>query len=156
MIKATVVLAVAWMIIPRLRARSAAERHLVWTSALGIAALLPWLGEVVPAWRPHWAQNFSAVLPGAIENRRHDIECHEQGKADHHQVCRRRLEPKPGAQQGEGDGETGEARHHDKQSRRDGQDRQHGEHLNDLATGRPAALRDEPVEREALSLRRAG
>ncbi|HEX5109247.1 MAG TPA: M56 family metallopeptidase [Vicinamibacterales bacterium] len=67
MIKATVVLAVAWMVIPRLRARSAAERHLLWASALGIAALLPWLDEVLPAWRPHWAQSFSAVLPDSLD-----------------------------------------------------------------------------------------
>jgi TonB family protein len=67
MIKATVVLAVAWLVIPRLRARSAAERHLLWTSALAVAALLPWLGEMLPAWRPLWAQTFAGVLPASID-----------------------------------------------------------------------------------------
>ena len=67
MIRATIVLGVAWMVIPRLRARSAAERHVLWAFALGVAALLPWVGELLPAWRPQWAQGVAAVLPTSID-----------------------------------------------------------------------------------------
>ena len=54
MIKATIVLLVAHAVIPPLKRRSAAERHALWTAALAIAALLPLLTWLLPAWEPAW------------------------------------------------------------------------------------------------------
>jgi hypothetical protein len=51
-IKATIVLLVAQLLIPRLRRRSAAERHLLWTASLVTAALLPVLSLLLPSWQP--------------------------------------------------------------------------------------------------------
>jgi len=54
-IGATVVLLLAHAIIPRLRGRSAAERHLLWASSLAMAGMLPLLALLLPAWQPEWA-----------------------------------------------------------------------------------------------------
>src|SRR5579862_8895041 len=48
-LKATVVLCVAWMLAIVLRRRSAAWRHLIWTSAFGGLLVLPVLSAVLPA-----------------------------------------------------------------------------------------------------------
>jgi hypothetical protein len=40
-----------------------------------------------------------AVLPGAVESRRHDEEGHEQGEADQHEIGRRALNAEAGAQE---------------------------------------------------------
>jgi hypothetical protein len=57
MIRATIVLLVAHLIVPRLRRRSAAERHLLWAVSLGTAAVLPVLGVLLPAWQPAWTRD---------------------------------------------------------------------------------------------------
>jgi TonB family protein len=67
MIKAVAVLLVARLVIPRLRFRSAAERHLLWASALGLAAILPVLAAVVPVWQPAWARTALDFLPTAYD-----------------------------------------------------------------------------------------
>lgn len=66
MIGATLVLLVGWCVIPRLRQRSAGERHLFWAVSLGVAALIPVLGLLLPAWRPEWAAQVGAALPSAL------------------------------------------------------------------------------------------
>ena len=69
MIKATIVLLAAHVVIPLLTRRSAAERHALWTAALGIAALLPLLTWLMPSWEPAWAQRAAEVWPAAFELR---------------------------------------------------------------------------------------
>ena len=68
MIKATVVLMAAWLIVPRLRRRSAAERHLLWGTALGAAAVLPVIAALIPAWQPQWAGAVANALPHAFDD----------------------------------------------------------------------------------------
>jgi TonB family protein len=67
MIKATIVLLAAWLIVPRLRSRSAAERHALWAAALAVAATLPLLSIALPSWQPAWAQRAAGVWPAAFE-----------------------------------------------------------------------------------------
>ena len=69
MIKATIVLLAAHIVIPHLTRRSAAERHALWTAVVAIAALLPLLASVVPLWEPGWAQRAAAAWPAAFESR---------------------------------------------------------------------------------------
>ena len=68
MIKATIVLLAAHVIIPLLKRRSAAERHAVWTAVLATAALLPLLTWLLPSWEPGWAQRAAESWP-AFESR---------------------------------------------------------------------------------------
>ena len=56
MIKASIVLLVAFFITCVLKKRSAAERHLLWVAAIAAAAILPLLGLLVPFWEPAFAQ----------------------------------------------------------------------------------------------------
>ena len=63
MIKATIVLLAAHLIIPRLKRRSAAERHAVWTAVLATAAVLPLLTWLLPSWEPGWAQRAAESWP---------------------------------------------------------------------------------------------
>jgi bla regulator protein blaR1 len=67
MIKATLVLLAACIVIPRLQRRSAAERHALWTAALAIAAVLPVLIWLLPSWQPAWAQRAADTWPTAFE-----------------------------------------------------------------------------------------
>lgn len=67
MIGATLVLLVAWGVIPRLRRRSAAQRHLCWAASLGAATMMPFLGLLLPPWRPEWAGQVIAVLPSGFD-----------------------------------------------------------------------------------------
>jgi TonB family protein len=66
MIKATLLLCVARLVIPRLQSRSAAERHLLWAAVLGAAAVLPWLQAVLPVWQPQWAETLADVFPASL------------------------------------------------------------------------------------------
>jgi TonB family protein len=63
MIKATIVLLAAHVIMPLLKRRSAAERHAVWTAVLATAALLPLLTWLLPSWDPGWAQRAAESWP---------------------------------------------------------------------------------------------
>ena len=63
MIRATLVLLVAHVVIPRLRGRSAAERHLLWALSLMAAATLPLIGTFMPSWHPDWARRVADALP---------------------------------------------------------------------------------------------
>jgi len=63
MIKATLLLLFAGCVIPRLRRRSAAERHLLWAACLAAAALLPLLKLLLPEWQPGWMIDVMGVLP---------------------------------------------------------------------------------------------
>src|SRR5262245_1311013 len=66
MIKASVILATAFLLIRLLRNRAAAERHVVWVAAIVGAAMLPGLSLLVPSWQPAFAQRVAAVLPAAV------------------------------------------------------------------------------------------
>jgi TonB family protein len=63
MIKATLLLLFAGCVIPRLRRRSAAERHLLWAASLAAATLLPLLRLLLPEWQPGWMIDVMGVLP---------------------------------------------------------------------------------------------
>jgi TonB family protein len=67
-VKTTLVLAVAWMIVPALRGQSAALRHLVWTAAVLASLMIPFLTLLLPAWH-------SAALGHASEmlSRQHAV-----------------------------------------------------------------------------------
>jgi hypothetical protein len=65
-ISATAVLLAAHIIVPRLRSRSAAERHLLWAVSLATAATLPVLGFLLPRWEPEWAARLADSLPSAL------------------------------------------------------------------------------------------
>ena len=66
MIKATLLLFFAGCVIPRLRRRSAAERHLLWATTLAAATLLPVLTLLLPGWQPGWMSDVLAVLPSSF------------------------------------------------------------------------------------------
>ncbi|HEY1303542.1 MAG TPA: M56 family metallopeptidase [Vicinamibacterales bacterium] len=66
MIRATFVLIVAHLVLPRLQRRSASERHWLWTLSLGMAAVLPLLGTVLPSWQPEWASGLADAWPGSL------------------------------------------------------------------------------------------
>jgi len=55
-IVSTLILLAAHAIVHRLRARSAAERHLLWATSLAAAATLPLLALLFPRWEPEWAR----------------------------------------------------------------------------------------------------
>src|SRR5229473_6133014 len=63
MIKASLVLTLAYCVSKLLRHRSAAVRHLLWVGAIGSAALLPLFGLLLPEWRLEVADRIAAVLP---------------------------------------------------------------------------------------------
>jgi TonB family protein len=63
MIKATLLLLFAGFVIPRLRRRSAAERHLLWAASLAAATLLPLLRLLLPEWQPGWMIDVMSALP---------------------------------------------------------------------------------------------
>jgi TonB family protein len=67
MIKATLLLLLAACVIPRLRHRSAAERHLLWAASLAAAGLLPLLSLLLPAWQPAWMSDVMAILPSSFD-----------------------------------------------------------------------------------------
>ena len=66
MIGATAVLLAAYLIVPRLRFRSAAERHLLWAASLAAAAMLPLLALVIPRWEPDWITRLGDSWPTAL------------------------------------------------------------------------------------------
>jgi TonB family protein len=68
MIKATIVLLAASLLIPALRRRSAAERHALWTACLATAAVLPVLAWLLPSWEPAWAQRVAETWPAAFDD----------------------------------------------------------------------------------------
>ena len=95
-IKATIVLLAAHVMIPLLSRRSAAERHAVWTAVLATAALLPLLTWLLPSWEPGWAQRAADSWPAAFENRsaggqrrRHRRSCdrHRTGRMADRSAC---------------------------------------------------------------------
>ena len=63
MIRASIILAIAWCASRLMRNRPAAERHLLWAFALATASLLPVLTLIVPVWRPEVAARIVAALP---------------------------------------------------------------------------------------------
>ena len=67
MIKASLLLLCATSLIPHLRRRSAAERHLFWVAALAAATVLPLLGLVLPVWQPSWTRTVLAILPPTFD-----------------------------------------------------------------------------------------
>src|SRR5262249_61358171 len=63
MVKASAILAAAFLLTFVLRKRAAAERHLLWAVAIISAALLPMLSSILPEWRPAFAARVVASLP---------------------------------------------------------------------------------------------
>src|SRR5262245_65291262 len=63
MVKASAILAAAFLLTLVLRKRAAAERHLLWAVAIISAALLPMLSSILPEWRPAFAARVVASLP---------------------------------------------------------------------------------------------
>ena len=68
MIKATLLLLLACGAIPRLRHRSAAERHLLWSASIAAASLLPLLSLVLPQWQPAWISEVMAAFPSSLHS----------------------------------------------------------------------------------------
>lgn len=66
MIKASLLLAFCCCAMPAMRRRSAAERHLLWATALATAAALPLLTITLPPWRPSWTEAIFAALPRSL------------------------------------------------------------------------------------------
>ncbi len=64
MIKASAVLATAFLLTFILRKRAAAERHIVCVAAIVSAAFLPLLSFLLPVWQPAFAGRVVASLPG--------------------------------------------------------------------------------------------
>ena len=65
MIKASVVLVIAFCITRLLRNRAAAQRHAVWAAAIIAAAILPILTLLLPSWQPSLPQFGSQVRHAA-------------------------------------------------------------------------------------------
>jgi len=65
-IRASLVLLAAHLVIPLLRRRSSAERHLAWSIALLTAAALPVFGVVLPVWQLEWATRAADAWPALI------------------------------------------------------------------------------------------
>jgi TonB family protein len=66
-IKAACVLLVTLLIVPRLRSRSAAERHVLWAAAVALAALVPPLAALLPAWQPQWVGTVMTLVPFSLD-----------------------------------------------------------------------------------------
>jgi TonB family protein len=62
-IKASVLLGIAFCLSGLLKRRSAAERHLFWATVIALAACLPLLETAVPRWQPDFARRAAAALP---------------------------------------------------------------------------------------------
>jgi TonB family protein len=65
-IRATFVLLAAHLLIPLLRGRSSAERHLAWSIALLTAAAMPVFGLLLPVWQLEWATRAADAWPAII------------------------------------------------------------------------------------------
>ncbi len=63
MIKASILLGAAFCLSGLLKRRSAAERHLVWATIIGLAVCLPLLETAVPRWQPDFARRAAAAIP---------------------------------------------------------------------------------------------
>src|SRR5262249_11652666 len=63
MLKASAILAIAFLLTFVLRKRAAAERHMLWAVAIICAALLPVLSSMLPVWQPGFAVRIVASLP---------------------------------------------------------------------------------------------
>jgi TonB family protein len=63
MIRASLLLAVAFAAAPFFRRRPSAERHVLWAAAILLAALVPLSAGAVPRWRPGFLRHAAAVIP---------------------------------------------------------------------------------------------
>jgi TonB family protein len=68
MIRASLILALAWLACRLIKNRPAAERHLLWVTALATASLLPALILIVPSWRPELAGRIAAAIPSLSQS----------------------------------------------------------------------------------------
>ena len=66
MIRASLILLAAHAVIPRLRRRSSAERHLLWALALLTAATMPLFTLVLPVWQLEWATRAADAWPALV------------------------------------------------------------------------------------------
>jgi TonB family protein len=67
-IAATLVLVVGCCVIPQLRRRSAAERHVLWAATMAAAAAAPVLGLILPSWQPDWVRQVVGTLPAVLQS----------------------------------------------------------------------------------------
>jgi TonB family protein len=65
-IRASFILLAAHVVIPRLRGRSSAERHLLWALALLTAATMPVFTVVLPVWHLEWATRAADAWPAFV------------------------------------------------------------------------------------------
>jgi TonB family protein len=66
MIKASVILATAYVLTFFMRRRAASERHIVWVAAILSASLLPVFSFVLPPWQPTFAARLASALPTVL------------------------------------------------------------------------------------------
>jgi TonB family protein len=66
MIGQTALLAMALLLVPHLRRRSAGERHVWWAVALAAAGILPPLMLTLPMWTPSWAFAAATTVPESL------------------------------------------------------------------------------------------
>ena len=66
MIRASLILLAAHVVIPRLRGRSSAERHLLWALALLTAASMPVFTLLLPVWQLEWATRAADAWPALV------------------------------------------------------------------------------------------
>lgn len=66
MIAGTLVLIAAYLVIPRLRRCSAAERHFLWLLAIAASSLIPLAAWLMPSPPRPWLEALSGVLPPAL------------------------------------------------------------------------------------------
>jgi TonB family protein len=83
MIKASIILAAALCAARLLCRRSAAERHIFWTAAIGSAALLPLLAPFLPQWQPELVGRVAAVLPAISQTAAPQISAYGTGVVVH-------------------------------------------------------------------------
>ena len=63
MIRASLLLATAFAAAPLFRRRSPGERHVLWATAILLAALVPMSAGTVPRWQPGFARHAAVVIP---------------------------------------------------------------------------------------------
>jgi TonB family protein len=73
MIKATLLLLCACGIIPLLRRRSAAERHLLWAASLAAASVVPLLALLLPPWQLTWSRILIDAFPSTFGQARPSV-----------------------------------------------------------------------------------
>jgi TonB family protein len=67
-IAASLALLLGCCVVPQLRRRSAAERHILWAATMAAAAIAPVLGLLLPSWQPDWVRHVVSTLPDVFQS----------------------------------------------------------------------------------------